>query len=269
MRLIISSLGILLLLLSHFDIAAGDEIYLKDGTVIKVKSCWEENGDILYEKYGGSVRIQKAKVSEIIRGPKSSETHSAKSDEMKSVSTWQAEQFSCVENLSVTLGKRKKTLEMMQHWTDVEWNKAYKEHNERKMKQKDNFSLYQTLEEYKKAQLHPLENWIGRLEKQIQDCNMPDLSSVNLSLFTEEAKNAREQELQRQKYLIEINQPMCLSEVGTSGDREACRDFFNAKNELENIERQKKKCNILESAFLEKYGIHLEQEAKKSLPSNK
>jgi hypothetical protein len=41
-------------------------IILKDGSVIKTSAVWEENKYIAYKKYGGTIKIEKAKVKEII-----------------------------------------------------------------------------------------------------------------------------------------------------------------------------------------------------------
>ncbi|QTA84911.1 S1C family serine protease [Desulfonema magnum] len=42
------------------------EIVLKDGKIIKTRSCWEENGAIKYERYGGILTIEKKLVEEVI-----------------------------------------------------------------------------------------------------------------------------------------------------------------------------------------------------------
>lgn len=42
------------------------EIYKKDGKVIKTKTCWEEDGVVKYERYGGILTIKKELVENII-----------------------------------------------------------------------------------------------------------------------------------------------------------------------------------------------------------
>jgi len=42
------------------------EIHFKDGRIIKTKSCWEENGVVKYERYGGILTVKKEIVKEII-----------------------------------------------------------------------------------------------------------------------------------------------------------------------------------------------------------
>lgn len=42
------------------------EIIMKDGRVIKTKTCWEEGGVVKYERYGGILTIKKALVENIV-----------------------------------------------------------------------------------------------------------------------------------------------------------------------------------------------------------
>lgn len=42
------------------------EIIMKDGRVIKTKTCWEEDGLVKYERYGGILMIKKALVENIV-----------------------------------------------------------------------------------------------------------------------------------------------------------------------------------------------------------
>ncbi len=42
------------------------KVVLKDKTVILVEDCWEEGGDIVYEKLGGKIWIDKKYVKEVV-----------------------------------------------------------------------------------------------------------------------------------------------------------------------------------------------------------
>ena len=42
-----------------------NEIHMKDGRIVKTKTCWEENGIVYYEKYGATIGINKNLVKEI------------------------------------------------------------------------------------------------------------------------------------------------------------------------------------------------------------
>ena len=54
----------MLVLFSAF--ANAHEIHLKSGRVIQVASCWEKNGVVRFEKYGGVVGISKDRVKELV-----------------------------------------------------------------------------------------------------------------------------------------------------------------------------------------------------------
>lgn len=47
------------------SLATADEIHLKDGRIISVKSYWEEDQSICYQKFGATIKIQKFKIQEI------------------------------------------------------------------------------------------------------------------------------------------------------------------------------------------------------------
>jgi len=44
-----------------------DEIHLKNGRIIKLDSYWEDNGDIVYEKFGATMYIDQNKIKKIIK----------------------------------------------------------------------------------------------------------------------------------------------------------------------------------------------------------
>ncbi len=48
------------------SLVGADEIHLKDGRVIRTKTCWEENGKINYQKYNAVIGINRDLVENII-----------------------------------------------------------------------------------------------------------------------------------------------------------------------------------------------------------
>lgn len=57
------SITLLLFLVS----SEADEIHLKNGRIIKLDSYWEENGNIVYEKFGATLYIDQNKIKKIIK----------------------------------------------------------------------------------------------------------------------------------------------------------------------------------------------------------
>jgi tetratricopeptide (TPR) repeat protein len=50
----------------QYSIAHADTIYFKDGRIIETITCWEENGEIKYEKYGATVAVNKIDVLKVV-----------------------------------------------------------------------------------------------------------------------------------------------------------------------------------------------------------
>ncbi|QTA88321.1 S1C family serine protease [Desulfonema magnum] len=57
---------VLIILALGVSLSDAHEIYLKDGRTIKTKNCWEENGLVRYERYGGILSIKEELVEKII-----------------------------------------------------------------------------------------------------------------------------------------------------------------------------------------------------------
>ena len=58
-------IGLYFFMLFIVSLATADEIHLKDGRIISVKSYWEEDQSICYQKFGATIKIKKFKIQEI------------------------------------------------------------------------------------------------------------------------------------------------------------------------------------------------------------
>lgn len=67
MKIRVIYLCVLFILFGFSGVAGADEIHLKDGRIIKVQECWEEEEMIKYRKYGTVLGIAKDSVKEIVR----------------------------------------------------------------------------------------------------------------------------------------------------------------------------------------------------------
>lgn len=62
----VAALSIMAFLAGGYIIAHADKIYLKDGRIIETPDCWEEDGKIVYDKYGAIIAIDKNNVLKVV-----------------------------------------------------------------------------------------------------------------------------------------------------------------------------------------------------------
>ena len=62
----VAALSIMAFLAGGYIIAHADKIYLKDGRIIETPDCWEEDGKIVYDKFGAIIAIDKNNVLKVV-----------------------------------------------------------------------------------------------------------------------------------------------------------------------------------------------------------